>query len=195
MTDDRAFVVPPGAWTGVALFAAAAMLFALGNRPYGYYESLRWIVLFASGFGIAASFKANRPGWAFLFLPLAIIFGPFGSVTLRRDIWFWLDLAGAAVFMAASVLLRWDLREGRLSAIAESTDGVIAFAIGFALAWLWASAGLGLAVLALSYLPGFDSLLDALRRQGFRGDATYLVASFVLALGWLIYESRRSGRR
>ena len=144
--DDRALVVPPGVWTGVALFAAAAMLFALGDRPYSYYQALRWIVLFASAFGIVASFHANRPGWGFLLLPMAFVFGPFEFVSLRRDTWFWLDIAGATVMAAASVMLRWDLHGGRLSAVAESVDGLMGFAVGLALAWMWASAGLGLAL-------------------------------------------------
>jgi len=194
VTDDRALVVPPGVWTGTALVAAAAMLFALGDRPYSYYQALRWVVLFASAFGLVASFKTDRPGWGILFLPMAFVFGPAEFVSFRRETWFWLDLAGALVMVAAAFMLRWDLRDGRLSRSAEFVDWLAGMAFGLALAWMWAAAGLGLAVSVLTYVPGFDSLMDALRGSGLGGGPTFLVASLLLALGWLYREWMKAKR-
>lgn len=195
VADEQTLVVPPGVWTGTALVTSAAMLFALGDRPHSYYQGLRWLVLFAAAFGLVASFKTNRPGWGLFFLPLAFVFGPAEFVSLKRDAWYWLDISGAAVMAAASILVRWDLRDGRLSSAAEFIDWLGAMAIGVALAWAWASVGVAVALLFIaSVVPAGDSMLDRFRNVSVGPLPWPLFASFLLALGWLYYESRKNGK-
>ena len=81
---------------------AVMLIVALGAWPYGYYMLLRVVVCIAAA--LLAFDIYRRAGEVTLgctaFIAMAILFNPILPVHLTRTIWSFINLAGAALFVA-----------------------------------------------------------------------------------------------
>jgi len=89
--------------THVALcFVPAIMLLvAILPLPYGYYTLLRIVVcISATIIAYEAYEKINRLGfWAVCFSLTALLFNPIIPIFLDRELWFFIDLVVAGLFV------------------------------------------------------------------------------------------------
>ena len=89
-----------------SLVAAAMLLGALAQWPYGYYQLLRWIVCGAAIF-VAVSAYGWQKLWAtWLFGFVAALFNPLVPVHLSRDAWQPIDVVCAILFIFAAAVVR-----------------------------------------------------------------------------------------
>ena len=89
-----------------AIITIIALLVALGDLPYGYYQLLRFIVC---GVGIYAAYTAHslkRTSWVWLMGIIALIFNPIISFHLDRDLWQVLDVLAAIIFIVSIFMIK-----------------------------------------------------------------------------------------
>ncbi|MBU2008512.1 MAG: hypothetical protein KJ624_01475 [Chloroflexi bacterium] len=85
--------------------AAVMLLGALGDREYSYYTLLRWVVSFAA---VLVAILGLRLGhiWAVgVFAFVAVLYNPLAPVNLSRDLWLFIDIAAAVLFLLAVALV------------------------------------------------------------------------------------------
>ena len=73
-------------------FASAAMVLAVIDFPYGYYQLLRFIGFFAFGIAAYISFSAGQKTIPYIWGFMAIIFNPFMKIYLGRELWMIVDV-------------------------------------------------------------------------------------------------------
>ena len=89
-----------------ALIAAALLLGALADLPYGYYQLLRFVVC---GVGVYVAYAAYswQKIWAvWVFGFVALLFNPLAPIRLSREIWQPIDVACAILFVVTTIVLR-----------------------------------------------------------------------------------------
>jgi hypothetical protein len=83
----------------VAAVPAALLVVAVFPMPYGFYTLLRLVVTAAAVLIVWRELSGSqRPLWAVLMGLVALLFNPVVPVHLTREIWFFIDLAVAAIF-------------------------------------------------------------------------------------------------
>jgi hypothetical protein len=93
--------VPVWLWIVPAFMA----LIAVAPLPYDYYTLLRIVVSGAAAFIAWREFQATTGrAWFWVFVASAIGFNPFIPIHLSREMWFYIDLAIAGVFLAYGLL-------------------------------------------------------------------------------------------
>ena len=71
----------------------AILLFTcLAPMPYGYFQLIRLVALFAFTFFSYTEFKNGRKSLGITFFALAVLFQPFIKIALGRDIWNSIDI-------------------------------------------------------------------------------------------------------
>jgi len=89
-----------------SLLAAAFLLLAALDLPYGYYTLLRVVVCGVSVYVAYCGCKWSKP-WATWVLGLvAVLFNPLILVHLPKEVWRAIDLATASIFVAAAAVLK-----------------------------------------------------------------------------------------
>lgn len=72
--------------------ASLAMIMAVIDFPYGYYQLLRFIGFFAFGIAAYLSFDLGQKIIPFILGFMAVVFNPFIKVYLGREVWMIVDL-------------------------------------------------------------------------------------------------------
>ena len=87
------------------IVAAVALLAALGDWPYGYYQLLRFVVCGVSVYVavVAYGFKSLWATW--LFGGIAVLFNPLAPIHLSRALWQPIDFACALLFVVVAFVL------------------------------------------------------------------------------------------
>lgn len=85
---------------------AALLLICLFNMPYGYYQLVRFIALVAFSYLAYLAYTRNRPGEAFVFIGLAILFQPIVKISLGRTLWNIVDVV-VAIGLIISTFRSW----------------------------------------------------------------------------------------
>ena len=102
----------------LALWIAAAIVLvvAVFPLPYGYYIFARIATCCACGILAWTCFagRPSAPTWGIVLVGIAVLFNPLIPIYLKRQTWFWIDLASAAVILAHMVFVR-GLQRGRES--------------------------------------------------------------------------------
>lgn len=82
------------------LVPAALLVAAIGAWPYGYYTMLRFTVCVAAFWIAYLDYQREKKigPWVITMGLGGILFNPILPVYLTRDIWFFLDIAMAALF-------------------------------------------------------------------------------------------------
>ncbi len=92
----------PTRFVVAALIAAAMLLLGLADWPYGYYQLLRVVVCAVAVWGAVLAHRVEKPGWTWVMGILAVIFNPVLPVHLEREMWAFIDVAVAVVFVAST---------------------------------------------------------------------------------------------
>jgi len=87
------------------VIAAAFLLGALARWPYGYYTLLRWVTCAGAVYVALTAQGWKHIVWVWVFGFVAVLFNPLVPVHLSREIWQPIDVAAAALFVAAAVTL------------------------------------------------------------------------------------------
>ena len=72
--------------------ASFAMVIAVLDFPYGYYQLLRFIGFFAFGIAAYISYSSGQKIIPFVLGFMAIVFNPFIKVYLDREVWAVIDV-------------------------------------------------------------------------------------------------------
>ena len=72
--------------------ASAAMILAIIDFPYAYYQLLRFIGFFAFGISAYISFNFGQKVTPFFLGFMAIVFNPFLKIYLGRELWMIVDV-------------------------------------------------------------------------------------------------------
>jgi hypothetical protein len=107
----------------VTVVAICALLGALGKHPYGYYVMLRWLTCITAAMLSWRGVTQGSAKWAYLLVPVAVLFNPIMPIQLRGDrmdvLWAWhivdvltaVGLMVSIAFMELQVLLaKWAVR-------------------------------------------------------------------------------------
>lgn len=94
------------AFTLARLGAAVLLLVAVGQNPYDFYTIMRWVVCAVCTYAAFVEFERNRPGWAWLFVIMAVAFNPIVPVRLTRETWAPIDVLAAGILVASVVASR-----------------------------------------------------------------------------------------
>lgn len=89
-----------------ALVAAAMLVCALGDHPYGYYQLLRLVVTASAAFVAWIALQDDALWAVWLFVLIALLFQPFVPVHLGKPTWRWVDPIAAGAFLTAIAALR-----------------------------------------------------------------------------------------
>jgi len=90
----------------VRLIASILLLWALKKQPYSYYTLLRWVICCVAIYGIYFSSEMNKTGWIWIFGPIALLFNPVFPVHLSREIWRFVDIGTAVLFLTSIFFIR-----------------------------------------------------------------------------------------
>lgn len=95
----RHLVMTPGAIFALHAIPAALLLAAIMPLPYGYYIALRLVVCIAAAWLAVLDYQrtATVTPWVIGLGVVAILFNPVVPVHLTREIWFFLNIATAAL--------------------------------------------------------------------------------------------------
>jgi hypothetical protein len=106
----------------LALWIAAAIVLvvAVFPLPYGYYTFTRIATCLACGILGWTCFagRPSAPTWGVVLVGIAILFNPLIPIYLKRQTWFWIDLASATVILAHMIFVR-GLRGHSAAAVAS----------------------------------------------------------------------------
>jgi hypothetical protein len=94
-----------------SLIAAAMLLGALADWPYGYYQILRFVVC---GIGVYVAYTAYtwHKMWAvWLFGFVALLFNPLVPIHFSRELWQYVDIICAVMFAVIAFILRKPAKE------------------------------------------------------------------------------------
>jgi hypothetical protein len=92
----------------VWLAPAALLVIAVARLPYGYYTFMRIVTCGAAIWIAIVGFREKGIGsfWPVLFALVAALFNPLIPIHFHRAIWFYLDLATAALFLLHLIIVR-----------------------------------------------------------------------------------------
>lgn len=82
------------------VFAIGVLLGALGQRPYGYYQLLRWVVTLAAAYVAYTAFDSDKNRWGWIFVAIAALFNPIILVHFNRETWQLIDIFTAGFFFS-----------------------------------------------------------------------------------------------
>jgi len=88
-----------------SLLAAAFLLLATLDLPYGYFTFLRIVVCGVSVFVAYCGYRWGKTWAAVVFGLVAVLFNPLIPVHLTKDVWFPIDLAVAASFVVVVAVM------------------------------------------------------------------------------------------
>jgi len=91
--------------TWVELLAAAMLLLAMLDMPYGYYTFMKICICIASGIVATKYYKQSGKitPVAAVFGMIAILFNPVIPIHLSKGIWCWINFVSACIFIAAGL--------------------------------------------------------------------------------------------
>lgn len=89
-----------GNYKFIWLLPAAMLLIALAPLPYGYYTLLRLVVCGSSAYIAWTTAKLKPTGWTAVFALVAVLFNPIIPVYLDREIWAFIDIGVAIIYLA-----------------------------------------------------------------------------------------------
>jgi len=83
----------------IFLIAAIALLVALGDWPYAYYQLLRFFICGVGAYGAYLAYQQKKTGWAWTLGIIALLFNPFVKFYLGKEAWKIVDLIGGVLFL------------------------------------------------------------------------------------------------
>ena len=88
------------------IVASVALLGALGDWPYGYYQLLRFVVCGVSVYVAYMAYSWQRLWATWLFGIIAVLFNPIIPIHLSKELWQPIDLACAVLFLVIAFIMK-----------------------------------------------------------------------------------------
>lgn len=88
-------------FTIARVVAAALLLLALADLPYGYYTILRLLVFAVGAYGAYLAYLARQQGWTWTLGAIAVLFNPLFPIYLEREVWAPIDIGVAVVLLVS----------------------------------------------------------------------------------------------
>jgi len=88
------------------LLAAAFLLLATLDLPYGYYTFMRIVVCGISVYVAYQGYQWGQPWATWVFGLVAVLFNPLIPIHLSREIWLPIDLMVAGLCIVAAIALK-----------------------------------------------------------------------------------------
>jgi hypothetical protein len=85
----------------VKIIAIIALLVALGDNPYFYYQILRWIVCGVAGYSAYIAFEQKNSTWSWIFAVIAVLFNPVAPFYFERAMWIFVDIIAALLIVVS----------------------------------------------------------------------------------------------
>jgi hypothetical protein len=83
---------------------AAAFLLCLFDLPYGYYQLVRFLAMFAFGFlGFSEHENGNRV-WCIVWAASAVLINPIFKISLGRELWNVMDVVWAVLLVVSLII-------------------------------------------------------------------------------------------
>ena len=79
------------------LIPITALLVALLDMPYGYYQLLRVLIFCVSGYLAFEAIGRSQVNWAWVFGGTALVYNPLIKLALGRDLWSMVNVATAVL--------------------------------------------------------------------------------------------------
>lgn len=87
------------------IISAVMLLLAPAGWPYGYYTLLRFVVCGSAAYLAYLGYLTQKQWIAWTFGIIAVLFNPFIKVYLSRDIWSFIDILVAVIFIIVFFVL------------------------------------------------------------------------------------------
>lgn len=90
-----------------ARIISVIMLFiALGNNSREYYNILRFVICGVAAYSAYYSLNVNKERWAGTMGIIAIVFNPVIKIYLNRELWGFIDIIVAVIFIVSFFALK-----------------------------------------------------------------------------------------
>ena len=89
-----------------SLIAAAMLLLALADLPYGYYQLLRFVVCGAGAYVAYTAYTWQKMWAVWLFAFVVVLFNPFIPIHLSKELWQPIDFVCAILFVVMVFVLK-----------------------------------------------------------------------------------------
>ncbi len=83
------------------LLALAMLLLTFLDWDYGFYQILRWVVSGTAIYIAYQNYLQQKTHWVWTFGIIAILFNPIGPIHLEREIWAFIDVVVAVIYLIA----------------------------------------------------------------------------------------------
>ena len=80
------------------LIAGIALLIAVADVPYSYYQLLRWLVCGVGAYGAYISYQKKKIEWIWILGAIALVFNPFAKFYFTKEVWKVVDLIAGVLF-------------------------------------------------------------------------------------------------
>ena len=101
MKNDKPYLIP-------SIISAIMLLLALADWPYGYYMLLRFVVCGSGAFVAYLGYLINKQWIVWTFSIIAVLFNPFIPIHLNRELWAFIDVVVAVIFIVNIFVLKSD---------------------------------------------------------------------------------------
>ncbi|MEJ5306269.1 MAG: DUF6804 family protein [Ignavibacteria bacterium] len=95
----------------VNIIAVILLFWSLDRHPYSYYTLLRFVVFGVSVYSVYLFITIKKSNWAWIHIMIAILFNPIFPIYLDRNIWRYVDIAAAIVFLVSLYVLKKSVSE------------------------------------------------------------------------------------
>lgn len=83
----------------IFLIAGIALLIAIADMPYEYYQLLRFFICGVGGYGAYLVYQQKKIGWVWTMGIIALLFNPFAKFYFGRETWKLIDFIGGITFL------------------------------------------------------------------------------------------------
>lgn len=108
------------ALTVLKAIAIIMLIFAIADNPYGYYQILRWVVCWVTGYSVYLEYQKNHYPWTWAFGIIAVLFNPLASIHLDKDTWVVLNIITAGILII-SMIYPYMKKHSKISEVHEKS--------------------------------------------------------------------------
>lgn len=83
------------------LLAIVMLLLTFLDWDYGFYQILRWVVSGSAVYIAYQNYLQQRTQWVWMFAIIAILFNPISPIHLEREMWSFIDIIIAVIYLIA----------------------------------------------------------------------------------------------
>jgi hypothetical protein len=174
------------AWAAAAIIVGLLQFKAVAVNPPEFYNTLRWLTLPVSIFGLYVALEHYFFGWTFLFAAIAVLFNPMTPFQLSRPTWFWVDLTSGGILIASALLLRWNTENRWITRPRDIIDKSVEVAVLTIVSGMVLHLAVVIGLLPIGYLLSGDERL-ADNWTHWRNANLWLVGVGTVAVVWLYY--------